>query len=153
MAEKISALKLNIQRYWPSWVTACPRNTQRSPRKQVETIRLKSSGNSHGISPSAEYQAASGYRTSRPRHSALLSVFASFAGPWKAFNGNAFLTFWQVSVEVVLLNYTKNPDRICAAAAQSCYSGRARQNSSNPRRMRKRREDQEGRGHGPPVRR
>lgn len=25
-------------------------------------------------------------------------------------------------MKVVLLNYTKNPDRICAAAAQSCYS-------------------------------
>jgi thymidylate synthase (FAD) len=25
-------------------------------------------------------------------------------------------------VKVVLLNYTKNPDKICAAAAQSCYS-------------------------------
>jgi len=25
-------------------------------------------------------------------------------------------------LKVVLLNYTKNPDRICAAAAQSCYS-------------------------------
>ena len=25
-------------------------------------------------------------------------------------------------MKVVLLNYTKNPDKVCAAAAQSCYS-------------------------------